>query len=115
MQFSVISIVAALAATATATYVPTNGTATTAPLYPTGTGAAQPTGARPTSTLPFTGGASNIGGSALGLIVAGGVALVSFFHLQIQVGPSANQISDAINVMNALLCSKHLTPSSNHL
>jgi hypothetical protein len=79
MQFSIISVVAALAATATATYVPTNGTATTSgAFYPTGTGAAAPTGARPTSTLPFTGGAANIGSSALGLIVAGGVAIVSF-------------------------------------
>jgi hypothetical protein len=77
MQFSIISIVAALAATATATYVPTNGTATSGAYYPTGTGAAAPTGARPTSTLPFTGGAANIGSSALGLIVAGGVAIVS--------------------------------------
>jgi len=81
MQFSIISIVAALAVTTTATYVPMNGTATSSAYYPTGTGAAQPTGARPTSTLPFTGGASNLGGSALGLIVAGGVALVSLIHL----------------------------------
>jgi hypothetical protein len=85
MQFSIISAVAVLAATATASYVPMNGTATSAAYYPTGTGAAQPTGARPTSTLPFTGGASNLGGSALGLIVAGGVALVSFLHVQLHI------------------------------
>ncbi|KAH8633868.1 DNA polymerase subunit delta-2 [Alternaria alternata] len=86
MQFSIISIVAALAATATATYVPTNGTATSGAYYPTGTGAASPTGARPTSTLPFTGGAANIGSSALGLIVAGGVAISGALRLLVQDG-----------------------------
>lgn len=69
-------MVAVLAATATAAYTtPTNGTATSAP-YPSGTGAVpRPTG----STLPFTGGASHLAGSALGLVVAGGVALVRFW------------------------------------
>jgi len=77
MQFSIISIVAALAATTTASYVPTNGTASATP-YPSGTGAASSTVAKPTgSTLPFTGGASHVAGSALGLVVAGGVAMVS--------------------------------------
>lgn len=76
MQFSIISVVAALAATTSALNLPTNGTATSAP-YPTGTGAGSPSNAKPTSsTLPFTGGASHMAGSALGLIVAGGVALV---------------------------------------
>ncbi|RMZ74073.1 dna polymerase delta subunit 2 [Pyrenophora seminiperda CCB06] len=73
MQFSVIPMVAVLAATATASaaYTSTNGTATSAP-YPTGTGAVpRPTG----STRPFTGGASHMAGSALGLVVAGGAAL----------------------------------------
>ena len=74
MQFSIISIVAALAATTSAAYTTTNGTATSA-LYPTGTSAVpRPTG----STLPFTGGASHMAGSALGLVFAGGVALVCF-------------------------------------
>jgi hypothetical protein len=90
MHFSIIPIVAALAVTATAQYVPTNGTATatTSAFYPIGTGAgsasgtAASSGSKPasTSTAPFTGGAStNMAGSALGLVVAGGVALVSFF------------------------------------
>ncbi|USP75310.1 dna polymerase subunit delta-2 [Curvularia clavata] len=75
MQFSIISIVAALAATTSASYVPTNGTATSAP-YPTGTAAPSFTGTMPTSsTLPFTGGASHMAGSALGLVIAGGIAL----------------------------------------
>lgn len=77
MQFSIISAVAALAVTTSASYVSTNGTATSAP-YPTGTAASSFTGTMPTSsTLPFTGGASHMAGSALGLVVAGGVALVS--------------------------------------
>ena len=81
MQFSIISIVAALAATATASYLPTNGTS--AAYYPTGTGSnpsgtAAPT--KPTSQLPFTGAAAmptQMAGSAMGLVIAGGVALVS--------------------------------------
>ncbi|KAF1829763.1 hypothetical protein BDW02DRAFT_602283 [Decorospora gaudefroyi] len=76
MQFSIISIVAALAATATAAHVPVNGTSA---YYPTGTGTAAPTVMPTSSTLPFTGGASmptHWAGSALGLVVAGGVALV---------------------------------------
>jgi len=81
MQFSIVSIVAALAATASAAYVQTNGTS--AAYYPTGTGAGIPTStgssAKPTSTIPFAGAASMpqaISGPALGLVVAGGVALV---------------------------------------
>jgi hypothetical protein len=85
MQFSVISLVAVLAATASAAYTPINGTS---PVYPTGTGAAKPslTGTaapvKPTSAILFTGAAARpvqVAGSALGFIVAGGVALVSFF------------------------------------
>ncbi|ORY09276.1 hypothetical protein BCR34DRAFT_615887 [Clohesyomyces aquaticus] len=83
--FSIISVVAALAATASATFVPTyNSTSTIAPYYPTGTGA--PTGtAAPTvpvpsatfSTTPFPGAApANVAGSALALVIAGGVALI---------------------------------------
>ena len=73
MQFSIVAFVAALAATASAVNVPSNGTSS---VYPTasGTGAVRPTS---TSQLPFTGAASVNTGSALGLIVAGGVALVS--------------------------------------
>jgi hypothetical protein len=86
MQFSVISLVAALAATASAAYAPVNGTS--AAYYPTGTGSMKPTGtaapAKPTSQLPFTGAAATIpthmAGSALGLVVAGGVALVSLLR-----------------------------------
>lgn len=82
MQFSIISLVAALAATATATYS-VNGTSA---YYPTGTGAATTVSAsgtgsvpKPTSAIPFTGAASmptHMAGSALGLVVAGGVALM---------------------------------------
>ncbi|EDU45506.1 hypothetical protein PtrSN002B_000229 [Pyrenophora tritici-repentis] len=72
MQFSIISIITVLAATSSAAFTSTNGTTTSAP-YPSGTGAVpRPTG----STLPFTGGASHMAGSALGLVVAGGVALM---------------------------------------
>ncbi|KAF1942728.1 hypothetical protein EJ02DRAFT_433770 [Clathrospora elynae] len=82
MQFSIISIVAALAATATAVYAPVNGTS--AAYYPTGTGSLPTSGTaaptkKPTATLPFTGAASmptHMAGSALGLVVAGGVALL---------------------------------------
>jgi hypothetical protein len=82
MQFSVISLVAALAVTASAAYAPANGTS--AAYYPTGTGSMKPTGtaapSKPTSQLPFTGAAAvptHMAGSALGLFVAGGIALVS--------------------------------------
>ncbi|KAH9860629.1 hypothetical protein J1614_011960 [Plenodomus biglobosus] len=83
MQFSMISLVAALAASTTsAAYIQTNYTSVA---YPTGTGVAAPSGtgspARPTGTAPFTGAASvpqAFSGSALGLVIAGGVALVSF-------------------------------------
>ncbi|KAH8726250.1 hypothetical protein GQ44DRAFT_771438 [Phaeosphaeriaceae sp. PMI808] len=77
MQFSIISIVVALAATASAVNVPSNGTSA---YYPTGTGSVKPTGTnaptKPTSQLPFTGGASHMGSSALGFVLAGGVALM---------------------------------------
>ncbi|KAF1845969.1 uncharacterized protein K460DRAFT_366817 [Cucurbitaria berberidis CBS 394.84] len=79
MQFSIVAIVAALAATTTANYVaaPANGTTP----YPTGTGSVKPSGSTaPTkSQLPFTGAASvptHMAGSALGLVVAGGVAMM---------------------------------------
>jgi hypothetical protein len=77
MQFSMLSIVAVLAATASAASM--NGTSA----YPTASGASKPnatgtsTLSKPTSSVPFTGGAAQVGGSALGMIVAGGVALVS--------------------------------------
>ncbi|KAF2034559.1 hypothetical protein EK21DRAFT_107693 [Setomelanomma holmii] len=74
MQFSMISLVAALTATATAVNVPYNGTST---YYPTGTGTGVPS--KPTSATPFTGAAAvptQFAGSALGLVVAGGVALM---------------------------------------
>ncbi|KAH7069528.1 hypothetical protein FB567DRAFT_598835 [Paraphoma chrysanthemicola] len=72
MQFSII--IAALAATATAVTVPYNGTST---YYPTGTGTGVPS--KPTSATPFTGGAAvptHMAGSALGLVLAGGVAMM---------------------------------------
>ncbi|KAF1997980.1 hypothetical protein P154DRAFT_578270 [Amniculicola lignicola CBS 123094] len=85
MQFSIISIVAALAATATASYVPSYNSTTVAPFAtgtgsPTGTGIPSATVPVPTSTSttpPFDGaGSSNVAGSAIALIVAGGVALL---------------------------------------
>ena len=78
MQFSII--LAALAATAASAQY-TNGTSTSsAALYPSasgtvsasGTGAVKPTG----STVPFEGAASHLTGSAMGLVIAGGVALM---------------------------------------
>lgn len=87
MQFSILALAAALAATTTAQYAATNGTQTTAVLYPTGTGSAHSSGSSPsspktTSTAPFEGSAaSHLTGSAMGLIVAGGVALVRLFSL----------------------------------
>jgi hypothetical protein len=79
MQFSII--IAALAATATAVGVPYNSTAT---YYPTGTVSLKPSGtgvpSKPTSAIPFTGAAAvptHMAGSALGLVLAGGVAMVS--------------------------------------
>ncbi|KAF2255446.1 hypothetical protein BU26DRAFT_560048 [Trematosphaeria pertusa] len=76
MQFSVVSIVAALAAVSSASYLPSNGTA----IYPTGTAA--PTGSMsptPSNTIPFTGAApvATGAGSAMALLVAaGGAALM---------------------------------------
>jgi hypothetical protein len=81
MQFSVVSIVAALAATASATTVPSYNSTSVA--YPTGTAAPTGTVPSPTSTfVPFPGAASKQGvaGSAFAIVVAGGVALVSI-HL----------------------------------
>ncbi|KAJ4370395.1 hypothetical protein N0V83_004913 [Neocucurbitaria cava] len=82
MQFSIIALAAAFAATTTASYLPTNGTTTA--IYPTGTGSlstATGTGSpsKPTSQIPFTGAAAvptQMAGSALGLVVVGGVALL---------------------------------------
>jgi hypothetical protein len=101
MQFSILTIAAALAASASAQYAATNGTSSTsssavasaAVPYPTassapfpsasGTGSAvKPSGTGATvkpsssSTAPFEGAAHQLTGSALGLIVAGGVALM---------------------------------------
>ena len=82
MQFSIV--LAALAATASAQYAITNGTSTstvapypsasgTVSVKPSGTGAVpKPTG----STVPFEGAASQLTGSAMGLVIAGGVALM---------------------------------------
>jgi hypothetical protein len=84
MQFQ-ITLLAALAATATAAYAPLNNGTVSAAMYPTGTGSAsKPTGtgsaggkATPTSQVPFTGAASKASiGSAM-MVVVGGVALVS--------------------------------------
>ncbi|KAF2133991.1 hypothetical protein P153DRAFT_381163 [Dothidotthia symphoricarpi CBS 119687] len=76
MQLSIISLIAALAATTSAA-VAGNGTSA---YYPTGTGAVTATGTstpvKPTSALPFEGAADRMTGSALGLIIAGGVALM---------------------------------------
>ena len=90
MQFSIVALVAALAATTTASYLPSNGT--TAAYYPTGTGSLKPTATgtgsptKPTtSQIPFTGAAAvptQMAGSALGLVVVGGVALVSFVRVR---------------------------------
>ena len=93
MQFSIVAL--ALAATASAQYAVTNGTSSavapypsassaapsavvpypsgTVSIKPSGTGAVKPTS---TSTAPFEGAANQLTGSALGLIVAGGVALM---------------------------------------
>lgn len=76
MQFSIIALAAALASTATAVYVPNNGTTA---YYPTGTGTGVPTGPTATSSLAsFTGAAAptQVAGSALGLVVAAGVAFI---------------------------------------
>lgn len=83
MQFSII--VAALAATASAQYAITNGTSSavgTGSLTPSVSATGAPT--RPTSQIPFTGAAAMptaMAGSALGLVVAGGVAMVSLLQL----------------------------------
>ena len=101
MQFSIFTITVALAASVSAQYAATNGTSATsssavasaAVPYPTassvpfpsasGTGSAvKPSGTGATvkpsssSTAPFEGAAHQLTGSALGLIVAGGVALM---------------------------------------
>ncbi|KAF3044750.1 hypothetical protein E8E12_010243 [Didymella heteroderae] len=101
MQFS--TVILALAATASAQYAVTNGTSSavaaassavapypssassaaavppypsasgTVSIRPSGTGAIKPTSS---STAPFEGAGNQLTGSALGLIVAGGVALM---------------------------------------
>ena len=93
MQFS--TVILALAATASAQYAATNGTSSAVAPYPSsassaavapypsasgtvsvkpsGTGAVKPTSS---STAPFEGAGNQLTGSALGLIVAGGVALM---------------------------------------
>jgi len=78
MHFSLTTFVATLAATASAVSLHHNGTTTA--YYPTGTVSLRPTGTgvKPTSQPEFTGGAAMpTGGAALGLFVAGGVAMVS--------------------------------------
>ena len=80
MQFSMITVAAALAATVSAQYPITNGTSSavgTVTVRPSISGTGAPT--RPTSQVPFTGAAAMptaMAGSALGLVVAGGVALM---------------------------------------
>lgn len=100
MQFS--TVILALAATASAQYAVSNGTSSavaaassavapypssassaavapypsasgTVSVKPSGTGAVKPTSS---STAPFEGAGNQLTGSALGLIVAGGVALM---------------------------------------
>jgi hypothetical protein len=81
MQFSTLFLATAFAASASASYAPYNLTTSAAPYYPTGTGTGAPV--KPTSTLPpFTGAAAvamptHFAGSALGVVVVGGIALVS--------------------------------------
>lgn len=91
MHFSLLAL--ALAATASAQYGATNSTSSlavapypsssaavapypsasgTVSVKPSGTGAVKPSG----STAPFEGAASQLTGSAMGLIIAGGVALM---------------------------------------
>ncbi|KAF1953989.1 hypothetical protein CC80DRAFT_494230 [Byssothecium circinans] len=73
MQFSVVAIVA-FAAVSSASY--TNGTIA----YPSGTGAgtAAPTGAQPSSTIPFNNAApvATGAGSAFAVLAAGAAALL---------------------------------------
>jgi len=93
MQFSLITLVAALAATTTASFVPRQANGTTAAYYPTAASSSKPTASGTISLLttgvppaptslnanPFTGAAAvptHMAGSALGLVVAGGIALL---------------------------------------
>ncbi|KAF2657335.1 hypothetical protein K491DRAFT_714551 [Lophiostoma macrostomum CBS 122681] len=72
MQFSVVSVLAAFAAVASASY---NGTS----VYPSGTGVSStlPVPTATSSTIPFEGAAgANIPGSALAMVIAGGVAMM---------------------------------------
>ncbi|KAF2749908.1 hypothetical protein M011DRAFT_465564, partial [Sporormia fimetaria CBS 119925] len=74
MQFSVVSVVAALAAVASAT---TGYNTTSVGYYPTATGTGGAPGPSSTDLVPFPGAASkSVAGSALAMIVAGGVALM---------------------------------------
>lgn len=79
MQFSVISLLAALATTTSAADFQSDGTS--AATYQSGAGAETPHEAGALSKrVIFTGAASMpqaLSGSALGLVIAGGVALVS--------------------------------------
>jgi hypothetical protein len=77
MQFSVVSIVVALAATVSAQYIAPNGTA----VYPTGTGS--PSGAVPSASVPFTGAAAmpTGAGSAMAVLAVGAAALVSLLTI----------------------------------
>ncbi|KAF2262509.1 hypothetical protein CC78DRAFT_582452 [Lojkania enalia] len=80
MQFSLVAVVAALAATSTASFVPRAGNVTM--VYPTATGTGVPTGPASTSPPPFTGAAMPMAtqaGSLVGMVVAaGGVALHTY-------------------------------------
>jgi hypothetical protein len=86
MQFSIVSVLAAFAAVASASY---NGTS----VYPSGTGVSS-TGPVPTATsttAPFDGAAgSNIPGSALAMVIAGGVAMVSLWSNPVKYALETN-------------------------
>jgi hypothetical protein len=73
MQFSVVSIIAALAAVSSAQYLAPNATAP----YPSGTGSPSGTGAVPSSTAPFNNGAAVNGASGMVVLAVGAAALVS--------------------------------------
>jgi hypothetical protein len=79
MQFSIISLVAALAATAAAQYgngtsaIVPSGTAAPSGTGPYGTGVPIPSS---TGTPEFPGAANKVAGSAFAIVVAGGVAMM---------------------------------------
>lgn len=92
MQFSVVSIVAALAAVSSAQYLAPNGTHPHPTGAPTGTG----TGAKPSATVPFTGGAAiATGAPAMAVLAAGAAALVSFAWF----GPRTRLLADMLQML----------------